>query len=135
MKRPLIALFLLVCLPLLYGQKTRYGQEPPYAKPGVDYPIKVHITGIRLRRDYDYEGRTYDNVLHADAVIDQKRVELTGSYLYDPRRVQVNPVPGDYAARHWKAAHNAAAAPLFDEYELLLPDRRIWRCTVTGMFE
>jgi hypothetical protein len=133
MKRPLIALLLLACLPLLCAQKTRYGQEPSTAaKPGVDYPVKVHISGIRIRT-YCNEGCV--NVLHADAVVDQKRLELTGRYLYDPQHVQVNPVPGDYRARPLKVKHNAAAAPLDNEYELLLPSHYVWRCTVTGMFE
>jgi hypothetical protein len=133
MKRPLIALLLLACLPLLYGQKTRYGQEPPTAKPGVDYLVKVHISGIRIRRYCD-QG-ICDDVLHADAVLSQQKVELTGSFIYTPRFFQDSLVPGDYTARLLKVAHKGAAVPLYDEYELLLPDRHVWRCTVTGMSE
>lgn len=132
MKRPLIALFLLACLPLLYAQKTRYGQEPPRANPGVDYPLKVHISGIRIRQ---YCNGDCVDVLHADAVVDQKKLELTGGFLYEPRYFQINLAPGDYTARLLKTAHKGAAAPLNDEYELLLPDRHIWRCKVTGIFE
>jgi hypothetical protein len=140
MKRPLIALFLLACLPLLYGQKTRFGQEPPYAKPGVDYPIKVHVSAIRIQYQYDpsrYELRAgqYGEELHADMAIDQKKLELTCGILYDPSRYSLNLIPGDYTARLLKTAHQGAATPLYDEYELLLPDRHVWRCTVTGIFE
>ena len=127
MKRSMIALLLFACLPLVYGQKIRYGQEPPKAKPGVDYPVKVHISGVRIRT---YCNGNCSDVLHADAVVDQKRLELTGAFLY-----QLNLVPGDYAARRLKTAHKGAATPIDDEYELLLPDSHIWRCTVTGIFE
>jgi hypothetical protein len=132
MKRPLIALFFLACLPLLYGQKTRAGQKPPYAKPGVDYPVKVHISGIRIRHDCE-QGTCWD-AIHADAVVDQKKLELTGGFLYQPHYYQLNLLPGDYAARFLRAK-KGATAPLFDEYELLLPDRHVWRCAVTGIFE
>jgi len=134
MKRAIIALFLFACLPLLYGQKTRYGQEPPMtAKPAVDYTVKVHISGIRTRRDCS-SGACF-NALHADAVIDQRKLELTGSFLYDPKHVQVDPVPGDYMARPLKVPKKDPSARLYYEYELLLTDRHVWRCAVTGIFE
>ncbi len=133
MKRSLIALFLLACLPLLCAQKIRYGQKPPQAKPGVDYPLKVHISGIRIRRYCD--SGTCDDVLHADAVLNQQKMELTGDFLYEPGFFQVSLVPGDYTARLLKIAHKGATVPLYNEYELLLPDRTIWRCSVTGIFE
>jgi hypothetical protein len=140
MKRPLIALLLLACLPLVYAQKYRYGQEPPMAKAGVDYPIRAHVSAIRVQFQYDpsrYELRTgpYGEELHADMVIDQKKLELTCGILYDPRRYPLDLVPGDYTARLLKTAHQGATAPLYDEYELLLPDRHVWQCTVTGISE
>jgi hypothetical protein len=131
MKRLSIALFLVACLPLLCAQKTRYGQEPPKAKPGVDYPIKVHISGVRIRTYCDQGCTDY---LHAEVVMDQKKLELTGSFLYEPRSSQVNLLPGDYTARLLKA-NKGEATPLYNQYELLLPDRHLWRCTVTGIFE
>jgi hypothetical protein len=127
MRRVLVALFLLACLPALGAQEVRYGQEPPKAKPGIDYPVKVHISAVRIRT---YCNGNCTEVLHVDAVADQKRLELTGAFLY-----QLNLVPGDYAARLLKTAHKGAATPIDDEYELLLPDKHIWRCTVTGIFE
>ena len=39
------------------------------------------------------------------------------------RFVQVSLVPGDYTARLLKIAHKGATVPLYNEYELLLPDR------------
>jgi len=41
---------------------------------------------------------------------------------------------GDYTARLVRP-NQGSQASLFDEYELLLPDRRVWRCTVTGISE
>jgi hypothetical protein len=128
MKRPLITLFLLASLPLLYGQMTRYGQGPPKAKPGVDYPVKVHISGIRIRQDCS--SRACAEVARADAVLNGQKIELTG---FSP--TQINLVPGDYTARLLKVGRKGAANPLFDEYELLLPDRTIWSGIVTGIFE
>ncbi|MGD0348080.1 MAG: hypothetical protein ABSA85_15055 [Terracidiphilus sp.] len=139
MKRPLTALLLLACLPVLCAQKTRMGQQPPYAKPGVDYPIKVHISGMRIQYEYDPSRHElgagpYGDELHANAVIDQKKLELTCGFLYDSHYYQPAFFPGDYTARLLKP-NKGAAAPIFDEYELLLPDRHVWRCTVTGIFE
>lgn len=139
MKGWLVAMCLLFCLPVLHAQKTRYGQQPPYAKPGVDYPIKVHVTAMRIQ--YEYESTRYEVIdspyaeeLHANAIINQKKLELTCGFLYDPHYYQPSFLPGDYAARLLKPS-KGAAAPIFDEYELLLPDRHIWRCTVTGISE
>lgn len=103
------------------------------AKPGVDYPVKLHISGIRIR-NYCDDGTCWD-ALHADAVLNQQKIELTGDFIYTPGFFRVNLVPGDYTARFLKVAHKGATVPLYDEYELLLPDRHVWRCTVTGISE
>jgi hypothetical protein len=50
MKKFVVVLSLLLCsITSAYGQKTRFGQTPLKAKPGIDYPIKVHISGIHIR--------------------------------------------------------------------------------------
>jgi hypothetical protein len=129
-------LFLLACLPLLYGQKTRAGQEPPTtAKPGVDYPIKVHISGIRIRTNPNCIPGSCDDLLHADAVLNQQKIVLTGDLIYIQGSSQDNPVPGDYSARLLKIVRKGRAVPLYYEYELLLPDWHVWRCMVTGIDE
>ncbi|SPE18976.1 conserved exported hypothetical protein [Candidatus Sulfotelmatomonas gaucii] len=141
MKKAWVALLLLACLPLLPAQEaeTRFGQEPPTAKPGVDYLVKVHVSGIRVHRYCDRDG--CNSVLFADAVLNQQKVELTGGIIYgarafyDPRNSQRRLAPGDYTARLRKAAHKDGPHSLYDEYELLMPDRTVWRCTVTGIFE
>lgn len=75
-------------------------------------------------------------MLHADAVLNQQKIELTGDFIYTPGFFKVGLVPGDYSARLLKVARkDAAAPPLYDEYELILPDRTVWRCSVTGIFE
>jgi hypothetical protein len=61
----------------MYGQKTRYGQELPHAKPGDAYPIKVHIAGLHYRGEYVGSGQNED-VIYADAVMNGKKVELRG---------------------------------------------------------
>ena len=133
MKRSLTALFLLMCLPLLYAQKSRYGQEPPYAKPGAVYPPKVHISGIRISQDCS-SGTCYEG-LATDAVLNQQKIELSGGFVYVPKFFRDNLVLGDYPARLLKIAHKGAKVPFYDEYELLLPDRHVWQCYVTGIFE
>jgi hypothetical protein len=140
MKRAFIALFLLACVPLLYGQKTRFGQEPPKAKPGVDYPIALHIheTHIRQNCQYNWEsniigGPRYScpDVLYLEAVMNGKNVELMGQYF---QRFTIS--PGDYEARViTKKASNIEPAAMGLKYELIFPQRYIWRCMVTGIGE
>jgi hypothetical protein len=136
MKKLAVALLLLSCVPVLPAQKTRFGQPPPKAKPGVNYPLKVHISSIHLSsatpvHEFGCDG-CYD-MIRVDAAIEQKNVELTGYFLYTFSQVQLT--PGDYYARLVKAVHDSHTAPLFNEYEIVLPDRTIWRGTVTGISE
>lgn len=133
MKQSLIALLLLAGLPLLCAQKVRYGQQPPYAKPGVVYPVNVHVSAIHIR-DYCNNQGFCGNELYIDTVMNQKKLELNCGFLYESRYYQPTFLPGDYTARLLKP-NKGAAAPIFDQYELLLPDRHIWRCTVTGISE
>ncbi len=123
-----IVLLLVSYVSCVNGQKTRYGQAQPSAKPGVSYQIKVHISGIHIRRYCD-AGACID-VVHADTVMNQQKIELTGSFLF---RLTLR--PGDYTARLLKTVRDTTTAPLYDKYELLLPDRTVWRCQVTGISE
>jgi hypothetical protein len=116
----------------MHGQKTRLGQGLPHAKPGDDYPIKVHISGLHYRGEYIGSGQTAD-VIYADAVMNGKKVELQGD-----REVpfQYYKLPlGDYQARLLKDPHKMGDTPIFQIYEVVLPDRTVWRCTVTGISE
>ncbi len=133
MKKLAILCVLLVSVPLLYGQKTRYGEGLPKARPGVAYPIKIHVSGIRLR-SYCNTGVCY-YTLYAGATLNGEKVELSGGMIYQSSQSVVTLVPGDYQARLLKESHKVAGTPLFDEYEVVLPDRSVLRCSVTGFSE
>jgi hypothetical protein len=116
----------------MHGQKTRLGKELPHAKPGDDYPIKVHISGIRYRQEYIGSGQTAD-VVYADAVMNGKKVELRGD-----RKVpfQYYKLPlGDYQARLLKDPHKIGDTPIFQTFEVVLPDRAVCSFAVTGISE
>jgi hypothetical protein len=122
----------------MYGQKTRFGQELPHAKPGDDYPIKMYLSEKHYRREYVGSGQDRD-VIYADAVINGKKVELRGNQGADFQYPYGHPLKyfklplGDYQARLLKDSQNVDDAPLFQVYELVLPDKTVWRCTVTGI--
>jgi hypothetical protein len=131
-KKIFAALALCFCSSAMYGQKTRLGQELPHAKPGDDYPIKVHISGLHYRRDNVDNGGVIDSI-YADAVINGKNVELMGGqkFYFTSYKLPL----GDYQARLLKDSHKVDDAPLFQVYELVFPDKTVWRCTVTGISE
>ena len=136
MRKFVVVLFLTFCFfPFLYGQKTRPGQLPT-AKPGVVYPIHVHISGIHVRVGC-LSGTTASSCrdLYADAVVDGKKVELMGIEVEYATFKRFNVLPGDYQARLVKDTHRVEGTELYQEYELLLRDRVVWRCTVTGISE
>jgi hypothetical protein len=132
-KKSAIVFLLLACLPFGFAQKTRFGQEPPKARPGTLYPIKLYVSGIRLREDC-YSG-TCVQIVHAESVLDQKKVELTGDLIYQPGFYRFDILPGDYTARLLKQSRDAPGGMISNEYEVLLPDQVVWCCTVTGIFE
>jgi hypothetical protein len=133
MRRFVLALaFLTLSLPFLQAQKTRFGQEPPKAKAGVAYPIRVHISGIHRRTECGGERNCWDSV-YADAEADGIKIELSGYWIWTLHTVSPPLGLGDYQARILKDTPNKS--PMGREYELVFPDRRIWRCAVTGIFE
>jgi hypothetical protein len=131
MKRSAAVLLLLVCsVGLVGGVNAQSEQKPQKARQGVDYPIKIHVSGVHLRKQCagSFNGVPFcTDVIYADAIRNGQKIELMGDR---------NPLlPGDYQARLVKAGQAAAADPLGEKYELVFPDRTIWRCTVTGMSE
>lgn len=134
-KSAVILLFAICFMPLLHGQKTRYGQEPPKARAGVEYTIKVHVSGIHVRTDWiePREGASLCTIVTASAILSGQKIELTGDCF--PGHYLLNLLPGDYQARLLKDLHKMAGTPLYQEYEILLPDRTVWRSTVTGISE
>ena len=124
-----IFIVLAFCLgPLaMHAQKTRAGQELPLARPGADYPIKVHISGMH------YRTSPYESTIYADAVINGEKVELEGGQGIPYKYYKLS--LGDYQARLLKDPHKITDTPIFQEYEVVLPDKTVWRCTVTGVLE
>jgi len=130
MKKFFAVLFLLFCsTALIYGQKTRFGQTPEKPNPAVSI-IKVHISATHIRNFCD---KCID-VLFADAIIDGKKIELTGF----PKRISslsVLIIPGDYQARLTKDIHNADSTAIRQDYDVLLPDGTVWKCFTSGISE
>lgn len=74
--RLLIAICLLGCISFAaHAQKYRMGQEMPKARPGIAYPIHVHIFGMHYRTEYTGHDTT-QNLLYLDAMMDGRKVEL-----------------------------------------------------------
>jgi hypothetical protein len=123
-----------------HGQKTRLGQGLEQAKPGVVYPIKVHVSGIHFRTDFDvnYGLRSVGaggprNGMYVDAVMNGQKVEF--QLAQEPSFPLYDFPLGDEQARLLKDPHKSKNTLLFQEYELLLPDNTVWRGIVTGISE
>ena len=132
MKRCFVALVLCFCSFTVYAQKTRYGQESTYAKAGVDYPIQMHVFGIHYRPEYTGSSLA-GYVIYADAFMNGRKIELVGDRDEFPFRSYKVSL-GDYQARLLKDPMSMNA-PIAQVYELVLPDKVVWRCTVTGFYE
>jgi hypothetical protein len=144
MRKVAAVLFFLLCFTsVIYGQKTRYGQAPR-AKQGVDYPLKVHISGINIRTYYkspSWVGPNFlaeernEDVAYADAVLNGKKIELLGAWTWISGSYQTPLSLGDFQARLLKDSPKPSVPPIGQEYELLLPEGIVWRCAVTGVSE
>ena len=131
MKKLCVGLVFLLCSVSLHAQKTRFGQELPYAKRGVDYPLTVHVYGVHVRADWS-EGYSA-NFLFADTTSNGRKLELqSGDLPEDPYKKTMPLSLGDFRARVLK---NASGTELGDEYELLLPNNRVLDCWVSGILE
>jgi hypothetical protein len=117
----------------MYGQKTRLSQAPQHAKPGDVYPIKVHISGLHYRSETLINNGDAE-MIYADAVMDGKKIELSGGQRSHFLTFYKLPL-GDYQARLVKDPHKIDGTPMYQQYELVLPDNALWRCTVTGFSE
>ncbi len=137
--KKLIWIFLLVFCStvLVYGQKARFGQSAEKAKPGVDYPLLIHLSASHIRYFCTDSLMTRINCgygLYADASLNGRKLELLGSALIDAQDSVVL-MPGDYRARIAKDIHTASDSAIHQEYEIILPDRTIWHSVVTGISE
>ena len=143
MRKFSIVILLCLCSLAMFGQKTRFGQAPR-AKEGVDYPLKVHISGIHIRTYYaspSWVGPNFlaternQDVAYADAVLNGKKIELLGAWTWISGSYQTPLSLGDFQARLLKDSSKMSIAPIGQEYELLLPQGIVWRCTITGVSE
>lgn len=126
MRKSIAVLFLLACLlPTVYGQKTRFSQQPHKPKPPIVYPLKIHISGVQVLTTCNGNGCYGD--MAAYAVLNGKKIDLTGNYLDFPT--------GDYQARLRTMKPVANPTKIGVKYELLLPDGTVWRCIVSGFSE
>lgn len=137
-KFAIVLLFLGCFLPFLYGQTTRFGQEPSKANSGADYPIKVHISGVHIRSrcTQNFGGSTScQDVLYVDTVMDGKKIELRGNWIKFSGTLQQPIAPANYSARLLKDTPKTSVPPIDQIYELEFPNGDAWRCTVTGISE
>jgi len=148
MKKLFVVLVLCFCSLNLFSQKTRYGQALPKGKPGVAFPLNVHISATHIRPSC--QNRYIEkqvpmtpgpevsciDVIVADVNVDGKKIELTtdSGVNLDPFRPLTLPL-GDYQARFTKNTPNTDPAAFGLKYDLLLTDKRVLRCTVTGVSE
>jgi hypothetical protein len=139
MRRRFVVLLLCLGSIAANGQKWRVGQPPPHAKPGIDYPIKVHVSGIHLRNEYDGTDQRTSRI-YADATMDGKKIELRFNLEPYPWFHTVPILPGDYQARLLKdspkkSSYKTSDSRLEQEYELVMPDKSLLTSTVTGIAE
>lgn len=122
----------LLCSVSLHAQKTRYGQELPFPKKGVDYSLPIHVSGIRVGWDCNAGGCWPSYTL--DTLITGQKLELACSgYLPNGSPNDKTPVPlGDI---HGRVMPKASGHELGDGYEVLTPRGRVESCVVSGIFE
>jgi hypothetical protein len=141
MKKLLIVSAVLLCSVSLFGQKTRYGQGLPSVKSGVDYPSIVHVYSTRVRsycqpQSLKPSWEQCMDVIYADVIAEGKKFELkTDSGInQDPFHPLVLPL-GDYHARSTKVASGTDPIQIGNTYDLVLPDNKVLRCSITGLSE
>ena len=124
MRKFVAVLILLLCsTSLIYAQKARYGQPPPKAKPGIDYPLTVHITGVHVRPNCTggiREAVPCEDLIFSDAIMNGKKIELIGYNEPVPLR-HLASSPADYPARLMKDSINAGLLTIGQKYELVFP--------------
>jgi hypothetical protein len=132
-----VALFcLLLCATsLVYGQKTRFGQTQVKPNPA-DYKVKLHISATHIQNNCSYNGNTFicSSILFADAILDGKKIELSGGEVKN-KKAAVLILPGDYQAKLTSDNHNTDCTLFMQEYDLLLSDGIVWHCWTSGISE
>ena len=108
-------------------------------KPGVDYPIVMHIYGVHLRPYCALPRSSWEScgdVFYADVIVHGSKFELRT----DSDREQDPYHPwtltlGDYHARAVKGVAGEVQLHIGDEYDLVLPHQKVLRCVVSGLME
>jgi len=136
MKHPFAILVFCFCVIAMPGQDPQFRQLSPKAKPGVDYPSRVHISASQIRQHCTtfLHDVSCEELLYADAIVDGRKLELAGHKIDVLSKVGLL-VPGEYRARLTKDEHNPDSTIIYQEYELVLPDKTLWHCTVTRISE
>jgi hypothetical protein len=75
------------------------------------------------------------DVAYADAVLNGKKIELMGAWTWISGSYQTPLSLGDFQARLLKDSPRMSVVPIGQEFELILPEGIVWRCTVTGISE
>jgi hypothetical protein len=125
MKKFVAALFLLLCTTSLQAKD----------KPNpADFNIKIHISATQLIPTSALPS------LVVDAVLNGKKVKLAGNMLLPHGIHLIKPPflilsPGDYQIRLKEDDSEKDGSIIRQAYELLLPNRYIWECSIIGISE
>src|ERR1039458_9872901 len=125
MKKFVAALFLLLCTNSLQAKD----------KPNpADFNIKIHISATQLIPTSALPS------LVVDAVLNGKKVKLAGNMLLPHGIHLIKPPflilsPGDYQIRLKEDDSEKDGSIIRQAYELLLPNRYIWECSIIGISE
>lgn len=131
MRRLFFFLLILSGAACLHGQKTRYGQELPFPKKGVDYSLAVHVSAIHMRWNCLNSYCTRDFIL--DSLVASRRREFTCSSGI-PEGSHA-PVPLTLGDTHGRALSKASGDEIGDDYELLTSNGRVMKCWLSGIAE
>jgi hypothetical protein len=131
MRRLFVCLFILLATASSHSQKTRYGQELPFPKKGVDYSLPIHVSGIRVGSDCE-NGYCVRNAL-LDVLVDGKKLQLSCP-LEIPEGPD-HPMPMALGDTHGRIMPKSSGGALGDNYEILSPHGRVIGCVVSGIFE
>jgi hypothetical protein len=132
MKISFVLPILFLCSMASAQGKYRPGQYPVNQNPN-DYTINFHVSATHFRRcaSVGLNGLC-GNGVYVDAILNGKKVELSGGV---DKHQALLIVPGDYRAMLPKKPRASSTAVLFQPYYVLLPDKTVWPCEITGFSE
>ncbi|WP_446742576.1 hypothetical protein [Silvibacterium acidisoli] len=131
MRRLFVLLLVLSAAASLHGQKTRYGQELPFPKKDVDYPLTVHVSAIHLRWNCLQGYCTRDFILNS-LVAGRKREFTCSSGIPEGSH---SPLPVTLGDTHGRALPKESGDEFGDDYELLTTNGRVIKCWLSGISE